>query len=277
MLCRVSTSFAFKEVLDLLPSPWEEFFMPGLDSRSFPGNCLDQPINSYDVIVEKNVPSPYVDLELVRRTDGGYLSLLTPNTRSQVRRSYRQYELMGVVTSEVARDLNRAMNIYDEMLKLHQKTWQARGKSGAFANPYFDHCHRQLIHKRFNQGEIQLFRVSCGQETIACLYNFVLGGKVHFYQSGINYGPDPRLKPGLISHVEAIKYNAEVGHDVYDFLGGDARYKSQLSTKCERLIWARIQKPRVKFYIERGLRSVKRDIQQRVKAKDYSKNRQEKR
>ena len=270
MLCANSRRSAFQDVLDLLPSPWEEFFLPGLDSSSFPGNCLDQPIHSFNVLVEKDVPSPYADLELVRRKEGDCLSLLSSNTRYQVRRSYRKYELKGPVIAEVATNLDHAMDIYHEMVQLHHKTWQARGKPGAFSSRYFNHFHKELVRKRFGQGEIQLFRVRCGEETIGCLYNFVFRGRVYFYQSGINYLPDPHFKPGLITHLEAINYNAKMGSATYDFLAGDDRYKSVLATHHRRLIWVKIQKLQPKFWIETRLRNTKLRLQRRVTLKDKS-------
>jgi CelD/BcsL family acetyltransferase involved in cellulose biosynthesis len=269
MLCAGPPQLSLQELLELLPSSWDEFFMHGLDSSAFPGNTLAQPPKSsprssprssfwpYRVVVEENAPSPYVDLELVRQTAGGYLTLLSSNTRSQVRRAYRGYEATGPIVLEAASDIDRALQIYAEMIELHQQAWRARGKSGAFASEYFRNFHRDLIRKRFAHGELQLLRVSCGRQTIGCLYNFVFKGKVYFYQSGVRYESDARIKPGLVSHAEAIGCNAKAGHAVYDFLGGEARYKASLATHQGRLTSAKIQKPRAKFRVENRLRALK--------------------
>jgi CelD/BcsL family acetyltransferase involved in cellulose biosynthesis len=166
------------------------------------------------------------------------------------------------VTLEAARDQATALMFFMEMVYLHQRSWQARGETGAFATEFFRHFHQELIRKRFDCGEIQLLRITAGETTIGCLYNFVFKGKVYFYQSGVNYEDDSRLKPGFTSHVEAIKYNAAIGNACYDFLAGDAAYKDKLSTHQHRLVWATVQKPRIQFRIESELRLLKRVIRQ---------------
>jgi CelD/BcsL family acetyltransferase involved in cellulose biosynthesis len=246
--------------LRLLPSDWEEFHLPGLDCARFPGTGVLRPLDGYTVEFDKDVPSPYVDLQAVRQANDGYLSLVSSNTRSQVRRAYRGYEAQGPIRTQAADNLSEAMQIYEELVVLHQQAWRTRSQPGAFASAYFDRFHRELIRKRFSQGEIQLLRMTAGPETVGCLYNFLYQGRVYFYQSGMRYESDPKLKPGLVCHTEAIQFNAAQSHQVYDFLGGAARYKSSLATHSDRLVWARIQKPRAKFWIESRLRRAKRAL-----------------
>ena len=255
-----SSRYALKEILELLPQPWEEFFMPGLDAEQFPGNCLHQSLDPYHVVIEQDVPAPYVDLELVRQRGGDYLSLLSARTRAHIRRSYRGFEAMGRVGLEAAGTVERAMEIFEEMVGLHQRAWSARGQPGAFASRYFHDFHAGLIRRRMAHGEIQLLRVSAGDATLGCLYNFVFKGRVYFYQSGLNYEIQKRLHPGLVSLTEAVLYNARQGQALFDLMGGKGAYKSTLGTHARRLLWAKIQKPRVKFRVERALRTVKRSV-----------------
>ena len=81
-----------------------------------------------------------------------------------------------------------------------------------------------------------------------------------FYQSGIAYEADNRLKPGLVCHAHAVAYNAAAGHRIYDFLGGEARYKKSLSTDAahvRELTWSTIQRPRFRFALEARARLVR--------------------
>jgi CelD/BcsL family acetyltransferase involved in cellulose biosynthesis len=237
-----------KRTLEQLNLDWEELHMPALDAKIFP--ALTRNLTSYRVIVNKTEPSFYVDLKQANAAPGGYLSLLSRNTRSQIRRAYRAYQAIGKISIHVASDLHTAWNFFHELMALHQKVWHNRGQSGAFTTDYFKNFHKNLIRDRFDTGEIQLLRVSVGNETLGCLYNFVYEKKVLFYQSGINYKPNPHMKPGLLSHSEAIAYNAKAGNLEYDFLGGNEQFKKSLSTGHRTLIWARVQKPRIKFQIE---------------------------
>ena len=253
--------YSLQEVLECLPKDWDEFVMPGLDSNAFPGSLTNRAMQVGNISVQKEIPSPYVDLDLVRQTHGDYVSLLSRNTRSIIRRSYRGYETRGPVVCEVANDEKSALNIFDELVRLHQRAWQARGTKGAFASDFFGNFHRRLILQRFKHGEIQLLRTCAGDVVIGCLYNFVFNRKVYFYQSGINYETDKRLKPGFICHVEAVRHNVAAGHACYDFLGGDSPYKKKLSTHQAKLIWAKVQKPRMKYRLETRLRTIKKTVQ----------------
>ncbi|HVY44978.1 MAG TPA: GNAT family N-acetyltransferase, partial [Minicystis sp.] len=194
---------------------------------------------------------------LVRAARGGYSSLLGASTRTQLRRAQRAY---GPLSVEVAREPNHATDVYEELAELHARRWRARGEPGAFARPSFDRFHRALVAARLPHGEIQLVRVRAQNKTIACLYNFVSGGRVLFYQSGVALSDDPHEKPGYVAHAEAVERNAAEGRRIYDFLGGDLHYKERLATGSAPLTWARVQRPLARFVAEEQLRTCKRAL-----------------
>lgn len=242
----VGRDLALAELLPLLPRGWDELYLPGLDAGAFGG--LATAGDRY-VVTERSVPVQYVDLEKVRARD--YLSLLSGQTRSQVRRAQRE---AGEVSVEIARDLPAAIDIYSELTALHGAQWRARGKPGAFADPWFDRFHRRLIAARFAHGEIELVRARNARETIGCLYNFVHAGRVLQYQSGLATFANEKLKPGFVCHAAAIEHAAAAGRAVYDFLAGDQRYKKQLATDASRMLWARVQRRRLRFAFEERVR-----------------------
>jgi len=252
-LCKQPEAFRFMDIVKSLPDAWDEFYIPGLDMRSFPGKTALENIFPYKTIINDDLLSPFVDLDMVRARDGDYLSLLSANTRSQIHRSYRLCEKNAPIRLEVALDMRSAMDVYHELVSLHKDTWEKRNQDGAFSSDYLFEFHKQLIQSRFEYDEIQLLRIKSGEKTLGCLYNFVYKHRVYFYQSGMNYTLDKRLKPGLVAHAEAIGHNAAKGHKTYDFLGGGSRYKMSLATHHNRLIWVRLQKPLIKFRIENAL------------------------
>jgi len=256
-LCKQPEAFRFVDIVKSLPGSWDEFYLPGIDTRTFPGTAALENTLPYKTIIKDDLLSPFVDLDEVRARGGDYLSLLSANTRSQIHRSYRLCEKTAPVRLEVARDTQSALDIYHELVDLHENTWKNRNQDGAFASDYMFQFHKQLIQRRFEYDEIQLFRVKSGDNTLGCLYNFVYKDNVNFYQSGMNYNLDKRLKPGLVAHVEAVRYNAAAGHKTYDFLAGESRYKMSLATRHNRLIWVRLQKPLLKFRIENALKTFK--------------------
>lgn len=257
MLCAERVNCSLQKILELLPAQWDEFMMPGLDPNAFPGNALQQPLTAGKIIVESKIPSPYVDLDLVRQHNGNYLALLNKSTRSTITRSYKGYEERGAVTLEVGADLSTALDIFEEMVELHRTTWRERGKASAFTTDFLLDFHRELIRKRMEWQEIQLLRIRAGSTTIGCLYNFVFQNRVLFYQSGFHYETERRLSPGYTCLVEAIQYNAAQGYACFDFLASDDYYKSRLSTGENHLLWIKIQKPRIQFYLEAELKALK--------------------
>jgi CelD/BcsL family acetyltransferase involved in cellulose biosynthesis len=247
-------------IVAALPSDWDEIFLPALSRTTFPGNALDEEVAGHVVRIDQVVPSPFVDLAKVRAAPDGYLGLVSYRTRKQIRRAERDF---GAVTLEAAADVAQALAFYGELVDLHGRNWRARGLPGAFADPWFDAFHRRLIADRFGRGEIQLLRLRSGSATIGCLYSLISAGRVLCYQTGFASFEDPHLKPGYLGHAEAVRYNAAAGHASYDLLGGDSRYKLSLATDEGSLVWARLQRRRVRFVIEERLRRWKRALRRK--------------
>lgn len=244
----VGRDLALSPWVTMLRGGWDEIYLPGLRAEAFCG-ATNMDVAEGRVIIDRRVPSYFVDLEKVRAKD--YLSLLTGQTRSQVRRSQRE---AGELSVEVASTPEQANAFYAEMCALHGELWRAKGKPGAFADPWFDAFHRRLIDGRFAHGEIELVRVRTADGTLGVVYNFVHHGRVLQYQSGLAQYANNHLKPGFIAHTAAIEHAALAGRDVYDFLGGEMRYKKSLSTDCDWLVWARIQRHALRFLVEDRLR-----------------------
>jgi len=252
----VGRELSLDALLGVLPRDWDELFLPGLAERAF-GGLVDGTVAGARVRVDRRVPAYYVDLAKVRA--GGYLALLSGQTRSQVRRAQRD---AGAITVEVAGDTRQAIDIYSELCALHAAQWRAKGQPGAFADPWFDRFHRRLIARRLAHGEIQLLRVRGPEGTIGCLYNFVWRGRVLQYQSGLAMYDDARRKPGYVCHAAAIEHAARTDLAIYDLLGGDMRYKKSLSTDVAELRWARVQRRRLRFAIEDRLVALRRRAKQ---------------
>jgi len=249
----LGTGCTLARLVELLPDDWDELVLPAVDRAMF--QELDVP-RGYHVQAGHDVPSPFVDLARVRAA-GDYLSLLSANTRSQIRRASRR---VGPCELDVARSLEDALEIYGELVALHGASWRARGEPGAFADPWFERFHRRLIEQRFAHGELQLIRLRSGPTTLGCLYNLVAGGRVLFYQSGLASSPDPVVKPGMLCHAAAIAHCAAAGHATYDFLAGSTRYKASLATGATQLVWLRVQRAHLRFAIEQRVRDWKHAI-----------------
>ncbi len=196
----------------------------------------------------------YVPLGLLRSTGTSYLASLSRNTREQVRRSIRLYgELHGDPVVEVAGDAAQALAWFAELCDLHAGRWQTRGTAGAFASPDAMRFHERLIGKCTRKTDardpftVELMRVRFGDHVVGVLYNLRYCGVVSFYQSGLRYTDDNRLKPGLVTHSLAIQRylgGSDVGE--YDLLAGEmggARYKESLASERRTLFWCELMTP----------------------------------
>ncbi|MEM7417571.1 MAG: GNAT family N-acetyltransferase [Gemmatimonadota bacterium] len=210
--------------------------------------------------------SPYVDLTEVRKGGGEYLAVLSANARSQVRRSLRLYEeRFGARGIRVADSAAEAQTWFDEMVTIHDARRHALGSHSEFT-PTARAFHRDLIERVFGGSgstalAAHMLRVEFGGETVGILYHLAYRNRVYYYQGGLRYHEDNRLKPGLVSHSLVLQHYLEHGADEYDFLGGEpepVRYKETLSTNHRILHWGEMSLPTRKMKLIRGLRLVRR-------------------
>ncbi len=246
-------------LLDESPE-WDEVSFSGVDASNVMNSVLSEPPAGVQRRVAKESPCISVNLSKLRESNAEYLSVLSGNTRQQIRRAMRLYEESGTLSVDVASTMTDAAEFFDELKSLHQAYWTAKGQPGAFGSEFCDRFHRTLIADRFPHGEIQLLRIRAGEHVLGMLYHFLYQGRVYCYQSGFTYDNDSRRKPGLVSHALAIRYNQEQGAAVYDFLAGDSQYKSSLGTDTEPMNWIVWQRSRWQFQIEDLLRITRQKI-----------------
>ena len=200
----------------------------------------------------RSLAAPFVD---VVESDDRFLASRGTNTRHQLRRSNRGYAATGAVTIDRADTLALAYEYLDGLEVLHQASWAARERVGAFAKPFFGRFHRALIARGLGRGEIDLFRIAAGPQTVGFLYNFRYRERSLAYQSGFDYaGAGRHEKPGLTCHHMAIRFAARWGAARYDFLAGDDRYKRSLSDRADHLHWIEVASPYSPGFLARRVR-----------------------
>lgn len=236
---------------------WDELNLDGVT------NILSSMLPDFDGLHVSNQRQicHYVDLDEVRGSGGDYLSLLAKNSRYQIRRSIKEFSKQGTIALTAAGNADEALDFLEGLKHLHQTYWQSRGLPGSFAYVFFETFHKRLIRSRFDCGEIQLIRFKVGDRTLGYLYNFVWQDIVYNYQTGFDYTiAENNNQPGLVTHSMAIEYNASCGHKIYDLMAGDYQYKRQLGTHSVYMDWMVLQRDRLKFRLEDGLRQIKRRL-----------------
>ncbi len=181
--------------------------------------------------------APRVTLDPIRRAGTDYLGSRSANTRYQLRRALRAYAARGEVVLAKAEQPAEALGWLTAMIALHEARWQAEGRPGAFASDYLRRFHHALVLRAIEAGALDMVRVTAGEEIVGYLYNFRLRGHVHAYQSGFSTATGHE-KPGMACHALAIQHALDTGEEVYDFLGGEDRYKRSLANDQVALLWA---------------------------------------
>ena len=245
---------------------WDELFVSAVAKKNVGAYVNSAEEAGLHAGIALSKPYYYVDSEKIRSAGGDYLAILSRNTRSQVRRAMRAYEERGAITFHVADSFQTAEQYFEQLRELHQQRWESRAVPGAFGSAFAREFHKSLLRNRFSKGEIQLAAIRAGDEVIGYLYNFVFDGVVYNYQSGFRYSSDARLKPGLVSHCCAIQHSIKSGMRIYDFLMGSQRFKQSLASDQDEMSWLVLQRPRLRFRVERtarkwrdGIRSLRRN------------------
>jgi CelD/BcsL family acetyltransferase involved in cellulose biosynthesis len=174
-------------------------------------------------------PVYQVDLPAVRAAD--YLSLLSANTRSQIRRAIKDHGGLPPVTA--ADTPAQAESWLEEMRALNE----GRHADNAWADPVFRHFLATLAEKGRATGEVELLRFTDQGGVVGLLVNFVYRNQAMNYQSAFAAPRSPRDKPGLLCHAAAVAHYADRGLALYSLLAGKDRYKQSLATREEALEW----------------------------------------
>lgn len=225
---------------------WLSSQFNGLDAQRMHPHLFSENADSTRLRLIESREAPWLDFSAARQEDKSVLEMLSRNSRQQIRRAMRLHDNGDGLNLHRAADCQEAHDMLDRLAELHQASWMARGKPGAFADPVFTDMHRDLITNRFDAGEIDLIEVSGTAGTIGLLYNFIYRGEALSYQSGFPPVIDKHDKPGLICHVVAAQDYLNRGLSAYRFLCGDSQYKRSLSNRTDTLASYTNRRPTLK-------------------------------
>lgn len=195
-------------------------------------------------------PVYQVDLAAVRAAQGDYLSLLSSNTRSQIRRSMK--DRGGLPTLTRATSPADVTAWVDEMRALNR----GRHADNAWDDPAFCRFVTALALRGLGNGEVEMLRLTDKAGCVGLLVNFIYRGQAMNYQSAFVAPASSKDKPGLLCHAAAVGDYATRGLTLYSLLAGKDRYKASLATCEERLEWWVLERFAPRLEAEAFLRRV---------------------
>lgn len=178
------------------------------------------------------------DLVAIRTAGGSVFDALPSSTKYKVKRSLKGFG--NDVFAEYGKTVDQTLEIYHEMIDLHQKVWERRGKRGMFASPRFRQFHESIIRKLYPTGGANMIRVQSKRfGTIGCIYLLIDRGEAMMYQTGFNTFDGVtfehntnknKIKPGLVSHAYGMQLCMdELGIDIYNYGPAEYQYKNELT------------------------------------------------
>ncbi len=182
-------------------------------------------------------PAYCIDLGAVRAKQGDYLALLSANTRSQIRRSAKDYPA-GSESITRATDMEMANTWLADMRALNA----GRHADNAWEEPLFRAFAAELVSAGLADGTVDLLRIAAGEALLGYLLNFRWRGRAMNYQSAFAPPASAKAKPGLMAHAAAVRCYAQEGLDIYSLLAGKDRYKQSLATGQEELEWWSVER-----------------------------------
>ncbi len=163
-----------------------------------------------------------------------YTKRLSPMSRRNVKRVIQQVEKSGA-KFEVASDAETADVFFDEMVELHRKRWNAKGKFGSFS-PRHAEFHRTLVRAGAASGDVGIARLSYQNAPLAVVYGHRVGPKFHCYQQGVNTMRTAGIhSSGNAAWFLLMRHLAEKGVTVFDHLKGTTIFKERFGTGSEPL------------------------------------------
>jgi len=146
------------------------------------------------------------------------LAALSPNQRAGIKRKFRRLRELDGFEIDIASDEASRVQLFRDMVELHNASWQRRGKPGVFTNDRFRGFHDELSAKLLLNGDLLLLGVRVGAKMVAVIYGICDQRSCRYYQSGTDLTAYPGLSVGILSHFLAADASAQAGRDTYDLL-----------------------------------------------------------
>lgn len=237
--------------LNHAPVQWDEVRLPSIAEAAW--NQTVESNAGLKPIVEKKQNPWSTDISAIGGDLDKLLAPLSRNRRWQIRRSFKAFQEDGDLQLMTPANCEEALTYFDELGIFHTKRWNSVGVAGSFANPIWVNFHKGVIKEGFDRGEIQLLKVSAGNNAIGYVYSFIWRGTAYMLQTGFAQEDDNVRRSGFVSHCLAMQYNSTHGVDVYDYMCGDAEYKKVLGEMQPALVWGTFGKKRWQAIVESAL------------------------
>ena len=238
---------------------WQECVLEAMTETAL-GHALAPALSRRACLIERSVFEQVPYVVLPARWDD-YLATFSKKRRQALRYAVRDFERWagpGRWRRHHATDTSSLEAGLKILVDLHSRRWVADGEEGAFSSRRFRAFHEAAAREALAAGTLDLNWITVGDEPVAVQYNLIDGKAVRFYQCGRNPDVPKQVRLGIFMLVLSIQDAIARGCSEFDFLGGEAPYKSLFATHTRTLMRVRAARWSAREGVFQTLKAVRR-------------------
>ena len=196
---------------------WDEGWLPDLAAQ---GALAIAAAAALDATATEAPPCPVLPLA---PEAAGLAAIVPRKTLRDLHQARGRATAAGVVAIETIgkEAIDEAL---DDLFRLHEQRWRARGEPGVCGDARVQGFHRAAAHGLLAAGMLRLYRLRIGAAVLAVYYGFMAKDTAFAYLGGFDPS-QPRLSPGMLVLAHAIEQARAEGAERFDFLRGSEAYK----------------------------------------------------
>ena len=191
---------------------------------------------------------------------GSYPREISKSTSKKIEKTLKLLSELGVVEFKLITNGEKVLDVIENTKHWHIKKWKKTETPSGFDNSNFREFHTQLIISENTAA----MTISINDEIVGVNYYLKSHKNLMFYLSCLKPFQDNKIKLGLLLHQQAVKTCFTAGFESYDFLAGDAVYKSKLASRKKYFNELQFEKKDVFFLTIKIARKLKRYFKKRA-------------
>ena len=192
---------------------------------------LEEALGTRLRVIER-IEAPVLDLSI--GWDAAYRAKTDSKKRNLHKRRRRQLSELGTLEVARARLLAELEPALADAVHLHELRWSGRPDGSGFATDDGRLFNREALTALAAQDAARIVTLKLDGRPIAFHYYLVFAQRMYVYR--LAFDPEfARFSPGLLATLDALEWAGDEGLDRVEYLGGDERYKLELSDRLEPL------------------------------------------
>jgi len=182
-----------------------------------------------------------------------YISSLKSTRRRSIIAALKNFDGDNKVRIKFLRDYQEIKVELKNLVNLHTKYWNHKGKKGAFYSREFCEFIERISQSFFHLKLLHVMSIKYDNYTIAVIYSFLMNDTLYYYQSGFDL-VENKKSLGIYAHSENIKNSISSSIKQYDFmLGGPVSYKERYGCDKYKMYNIKIYTSRFNLVLDKVL------------------------